>query len=118
MNFEIRKEIDGDLILFKVAGKIISQEEVDLMDQSLYATIDEVEGKPKIILDLEELKHTNSAGLNHFIRYFTKSRNKGGELVIIHPSQSVKKLFEITKLIDVFTLADNKDQAQEILKEV
>lgn len=118
MNLEVSKSKSGDLTIMQVTGKILSQEEVDLIDDALYTEIEESEGKPKIILDLEGLSHTNSTGLNHFIRYFTKCRNKGGELVMINPSPSVAKLFEITKLIDVFTVAENMENAQQILNEL
>ncbi|MCB0476667.1 MAG: STAS domain-containing protein [Crocinitomicaceae bacterium] len=118
MNFEITKEISGDLILFKVAGKILSHEEVDDMDDMIYTALEDVEGNPKMILDLEGLNHTNSTGLNHFIRYFTKCRNKGGELVMINMTPPVLKLLEITKLIDVFTVAQNVEEAKQILNDL
>ncbi len=118
MNFTIRKDIEGDLIIFMVAGKILSQEEVEDMDAQLYDAIDNSENKPKIILDMKDLNHTNSTGLNHFIRYFTKCRNKGGELVMIHIGPGIKKLLEITKLIDVFTVAESKEEAIEILNDL
>ncbi|MEZ4937035.1 MAG: STAS domain-containing protein [Crocinitomicaceae bacterium] len=118
MNFEVRKEISGDLILFKVAGKILSHQEVEEMDEMIYEAIDDFDEKPKIILDLRDLQHTNSTGLNHFIRYFTKCRNKGGELVMMNLTPPVLKLLEITKLIDVFTVAQNIGEANQILNEL
>ena len=118
MSFEIEKNIEGSLIHFKVAGKILSTEDVEEMDAALYDVIDNTPSKPLIILDLEDLSHTNSTGLNHFIRYFTKSRNKGGELVMINIGSGIKKLFEITKLIEVFTIAESKEKAVALLNDL
>jgi anti-anti-sigma factor len=118
MSLNLTKQNKGDVIQFALAGKILSSEEVEEMDEIIYAEIDNAENKPKILLDLKDLNHTNSTGLNHFIRYFTKSRNKGGELVMINISPAVKKLFEITKLISVFTIAETQEEAEKILNDL
>lgn len=118
MNLRLTKKENGDLIQFTIAGKILSSAEVEYMDAEIYGVIDEVQSNPKLILDLKGLSHTNSTGLNHLIRYFTKTRNKGGELVMVNISPQVHKLFEITKLISVFTIASNQQEAEKILNEL
>jgi anti-sigma B factor antagonist len=48
------------------------------------------------------------------VRLLTKVRNKGGELVLISISESVEKLFFITKLNSIFTICANVMEAQNI----
>ena len=118
MSLNLTKIINGDLITFKIAGKILSQSEVEFMDAEIDSLLDSMDTPPKIILDLSELSHVNSTGLNHFIRYFTKSRNKGGELVLIHIRPNILKLLEITKLISVFTIAEDEAKAKQLLNDL
>jgi len=45
------------------------------------------------------------------ITLLTKFRNKGGDLVLINPSEQVTNLFIITKLNAIFTITKDKIEA-------
>lgn len=60
------------------------------------------DGIRHFIIDLSELKHINSSGLGVFITLLTKVRKKGGELVLVNPSEFIKNLLLITKLNSIF----------------
>ena len=66
-------------------------------------------------LDLSELKHINSSGLGVFITLLTKARKKGGELVLVRPSENIRHLMLITKLNTIFTIYDEITAAVENL---
>lgn len=118
MNLNLSKTKLGDCEMIQIAGKILSQTEVEELDKEIEVFLEESASKPKLILNLDGLTHINSTGLNHFIRYFTKTRNKGGEMVIINIKPSIMKLLEITKLNSVFTMADNQENAEKILNDL
>ena len=63
---------------------------------------------------MSKVSYINSSGLNLLVRLLTKVRNKGGELVLISISESVEKLFFITKLNSIFTICANVMEAQNI----
>ena len=63
---------------------------------------------------MSKVSYINSSGLNLLVRLLTKARNKGGELVLISLSESVEKLFFITKLNSIFTICADATEAQNI----
>jgi len=94
-----------------LSGKIMS-------DESLPEIIAQVEeqialGKKIWLCDLSELTYCNSTGLNLFIRILTKSRNAGGDCALINLQPGVRKLFELSKLNEIFTSYASMDEALE-----
>ena len=72
---------------------------------------------PHLIADLSQLNVINSSGINVLIRLLTKTRIKGGEMIIIGLHENVGKVLQLTKLNDVFIIKENLDQAINILKQ-
>lgn len=67
-------------------------------------------------IDIERVKYINSGGIGVLITLLTKFRNQEGEVVIVNPSEHVKKLLIITKLTAIFKIADSVEEAVQILK--
>jgi anti-sigma B factor antagonist len=67
-------------------------------------------------IDLSNVRYMNSSGIGVLITLLTKFRNKSGEVVLINPSEQIKKLLIITKLNSIFTIVDNQAQAVERLQ--
>jgi anti-sigma B factor antagonist len=83
--------------------------------------IDELEkynqdGNLLVIIDITEVRYINSSGIGVLITMLTKVRNKGGELCLINPSESVKKLLIITKLQAIFKVYDTISEAKSKLQ--
>ena len=96
---------DGDLI-----GENNGSELLELVT-------DKIEEKVILcVIDISKVRYINSSGIGVLITILTKFRNKGGELVLISPSEHVKKLLIITKLNAIFTIADNIEEAITELK--
>ena len=72
-------------------------------------------GTSNFLLNLKELDYINSSGINMLVNILTKSRSKGGEVVLYDVSEKVQKLFIITKLNTVFSVAKDKTEALGIL---
>lgn len=69
----------------------------------------------KILLaavDISNVRYINSSGIGVLITILTKFRNKGGEVVLINPSDHVKKLLIITKLNAIFSILDTLEAAR------
>ena len=109
--FEIAKHPKG-VVCFSLTGKIISTEGFEGVTAQLDNAF--LEGNKKIIIDMSKVSYINSSGLNLLVRLLTKVRNKGGELVLISLSDSVEKLFFITKLNSIFTICADISEAQNI----
>jgi len=65
------------------------------------------------IVDISDLRYINSSGIGLLITILTKFRNKGGEVYLMKPSESVQKLLVITKLNAIFQIIQSAD---EVLK--
>jgi len=50
------------------------------------------------------------------ITILTKFRNKGGEVYLMKPSESVKKLLVITKLNAIFHVVQSEEEAFKLAK--
>ncbi|MCS6822749.1 MAG: STAS domain-containing protein [Cytophagaceae bacterium] len=69
-------------------------------------------------VDISAVKFMNSAGLGVLIMLLTKFRNKNGELILINPSEHIKKLLIITKLHSIFTIVGSDEEAKEYFKNI
>lgn len=99
-----------------LSGDIISLND----SKELLETIDTylVDGVKNLVLELEEVKYINSAGINVLITILTSVRNKGGELVLASISEKVKSLLVITKLNSIFNVRESIDESLELLEEL
>jgi len=70
------------------------------------------------LVDISDVRYVNSSGIGVLITVLTKFRNKGGEVILINPSEQVKKLLIITKLNAIFNVVDSREEAISKLKSV
>jgi anti-sigma B factor antagonist len=70
------------------------------------------------MIDISEVRYINSSGIGVLITILTKFRNKDGEVILINPSEQVKKLLIITKLHAIFNIVDSREEAVQSLKQV
>jgi len=98
--------LQGDLI-----GNPDTQPLVDVVNKSLDEAV------ILCAIDLSKVRFINSSGIGVLVSILTKFRNRGGELVLISPSEHIRKLLIITKLNAIFTVADDDGQAAHFLKE-
>jgi anti-sigma B factor antagonist len=97
------------VVIISLKGKILTENCFDDISEKIESKIES--GKKKFLLDLTDVSHMNSSGLNILLRLFTKIRTKGGELIMINPSKVVNQLFIISKLNTVFKIGANKEEA-------
>ncbi len=92
-----------------------------LMDKThsapLLAEVDTLvkNGTNRYVVNLAGMDYMNSSGLNTLVNILTKSRTKGGEVVVANVSEKVKQLFLITKLNTLFTITDSIEEAEKNL---
>ncbi len=67
-------------------------------------------------VNLSEIRYMNSSGIGVLITLLTKFRNHEGEMILINPSETIRKLLVITKLNKIFTIVDSDSEALDLLK--
>lgn len=91
--------LSGDLI-GETGGTAI----LEVANQAISANV------KKCVVDISDLRYINSSGIGVLITLLTKFRNKGGELYLMKPSESVQKLLVITKLNAIFNVIQSQSE--------
>lgn len=112
MNFA--QEIKSNTLILRVSGDLIGE---DNGTRLIEAVNEAVSHKvPTCIIDISDLRYINSSGIGVLITILTKFRNKGGEVYLMKPSESVKKLLVITKLNAIFQVIQTEEEALGLTK--
>lgn len=102
------------MLILRIEGDLIGE---DNGTQLIEAVNEAVSHKVvTCIVDISELRYINSSGIGVLITILTKFRNKGGEVYLMNPSESVKKLLAITKLNAIFQVVASEDEAISLSK--
>jgi anti-sigma B factor antagonist len=102
------RQVDGVTII-DLSGRIQEGEDISL----LHETVEDLLGKgyKKILLNLGDVNHIDSSGINALLRAFTSVRNQGGELKLLHLTKKVHDLLQTTKLYTFFDVRDDEAAA-------
>lgn len=68
-------------------------------------------GEKRVLLNLADVAHIDSVGLGEIVSSFTTMQRNGGEMKLLHLTDRVNELMMITKLLTVFDVFDNEDEA-------
>ena len=68
-------------------------------------------GSPRVVLNLEGVHYVDSGGLGILVGLSVSARNRGGELKLVSPSQSVGELLRRTRLDAIINVYGNEDEA-------
>ncbi|MEO9804118.1 MAG: STAS domain-containing protein [Reichenbachiella sp.] len=111
MNYKINHE--GEIVFINFHGDLIGEENGPEIIESVNDTLSN--NIIKCVVDISDVRYINSSGIGVLITILTKFRNKGGEVIIVNPSEHVKKLLVITKLNAIFSIVDTIAEAKEEL---
>lgn len=108
MNFTY--ETKGKSLILRITGDLIGE---NSGTQLLQIVNDAVSKQMQsCVIDISDLRYINSSGIGVLITILTKFRNKGGEVYLMNPSESVKKLLVITKLNSIFQMINSEDEVR------
>ncbi|MDR0801040.1 STAS domain-containing protein [Fluviicola sp.] len=106
--FDITKS--SNFVLVKISGRITSGEG---LNEALIQTDQLLSGDLKAVLcDCSALEYCNSTGLNFFVRILTRSRKTGLDCILVNLQPSVKKLFEVSKLNEIFSCFNSTEEVE------
>ena len=102
------RQADG-ITVIDVSGRIALGEGEVLLRE----TVDNLlaKGQKKLLLNLAELNYIDSSGIGSLVGVYTAVRKQGGELQLLKITNRVRNLLQITKLLTVFVISDNEDEA-------
>lgn len=76
-----------------------------------------INGADKIILNLDGLEYIDSAGLSVLVSLWLKAKNRGAQMTVSCLSPRVRTVFEITGLINLFSLDNSCTESKTLLKD-
>jgi anti-sigma B factor antagonist len=103
------RTLDGVLIV-DCAGRIVFGEESAHLRDLVKKLILE---NNRLVLNLSSVNYIDSGGLGTLVALYTTARNAGGYIKLAHLTQRVGDLLQVTKLVTIFDIYDNEDQAVE-----
>ena len=101
------KENKGIMII-ELSGEANIQRSLEIKNE-IKAVIDQ--GKNKLVVDLEKVKHIDSTMLDVLISGLKDTRRENGDLKLAALQKEVWKVFELTQLNKVFDIFDNQEDA-------
>ena len=111
MTFE--HQIKDNALILRLSGDLIGEDNGSTIMSVVAESI--LKQVTVGIIDISNLRYINSSGIGVLITILTKFRNKGGEVYLLKPSESVQKLLVITKLNSIFQIIQSEE---EVLKDV
>ncbi len=107
-------EVKNETLVIRLDGDLIGENDGTGV---LSIATDAIQQKiVKCVIDISNLRYINSSGIGVLITILTKFRNKGGEVYLLKPSESVQKLLVITKLNAIFQIAKTEEEALTLSK--
>lgn len=73
------------------------------------------EGQRNIILDLSEVKYTDSSGLGSLLVGHRICKNAEGVFILTHLNENITRLVHISQLEDVLTIVPSNDEAIDLV---
>lgn len=106
MNFS--HEIKNDKLVIRLSGDLIGEDNGASIMEAVGTALQQ--GVMVCVVDISGLRYINSSGIGVLITILTKFRNKGGEVYLMKPSESVQKLLVITKLNAIFQIVQSEEE--------
>lgn len=103
---EVRRE-EGAVV-------VAAQGEIDLRHSPQFhkSLVELCQERPKLlVIHLGEVDYMDSSGVGTLVEIFRRTKEYGGRMVLVAPSERVRSVFEITKLDQFFTIKDSETDA-------
>jgi anti-sigma B factor antagonist len=100
----------GDIVIVGVKGDITLNKGSDVVLRDKVRSLIQ-QGHLKLIIDLGQVSHMDSAGLGELVHAYATTKNKGGSLKLLGLTKRLKDLLAITKLATVFESFDQETDA-------
>ncbi|HEO66082.1 MAG TPA: anti-sigma factor antagonist [Spirochaetes bacterium] len=112
MKFNTRKE--GDILIIELEGRLDVNISLEL-EKEVNRLIDE--GEECLLFDLAKLQYLFSSGLRVFVATMRRLNGINGSMKMANMSHSVKTVFSVVGLDDLFSNHDSVDDALKAFQE-
>ena len=108
-NLYINERRIGDVTVLDLKGRIRSSGRTRGLHKSIRYLVEE--GKTRILLNLSQVTHINSSGLDELVASRTTVNNKGGEIKLLHLIEQMREVITTANLSAVFDIYNDEYDA-------
>jgi anti-sigma B factor antagonist len=107
MPLAITSRLCSGVVIVDLSGRLC------FLDVALRESLNELleEGHRAFVLNMANVSYVDSFGLGQLITVWTSVRNRGGQLILLRPTDHVQALFRLTKLNTIFHISGEEAQA-------
>jgi len=107
MSLTVMSRIVSGIVIVDISGRLC------VLENGLREHMNELleEGHRNFILNLKDVPYIDSFGLGQLIIIWTSVRSRGGELILLRPTDHVQTPFHITKLNGIFHISGEEGEA-------
>jgi len=106
---DIEKSQEGGVTIVVVRGVIKLGESARDFSGFLREVLDG--GDSPVVVDLEGIDHVDSTGLGELVGYLQRFEEQGRKMAFVNPARRLRKLFELTRLDEVFPIYGDRTSA-------
>jgi stage II sporulation protein AA (anti-sigma F factor antagonist) len=103
---EVISSTIGDVVVLKLYGSLRSRDDIAAEFRRLLRA-----GKTKFILNFENVRSVNSIGLSTILEFKHLAEAVGGKIMLCGIHEEVKKVFNVTRMAEIFSMVDDEDIA-------
>jgi anti-sigma B factor antagonist len=100
---------NGKIAVIELRGSLVGDGDTDKLREVVSDFIEQ--GNKFLVVNLQKVNYVNSTGIGALIAAHTSYAKNGGQVRIVGIQNNVQNLLVITKLIDVFEVNENLDDA-------
>jgi anti-sigma B factor antagonist len=106
------RTVNGVLVV-DCSGRVVFGEESATLRDTVKKLIAQ---SPNVVLSLREVNFIDSGGLGTLVSLYTTARSAGGAVKLARLSQRVGDLLQVTKLLTIFEVFDDEEEAAQSFK--
>ena len=106
---QIEERSAGDVTILDLKGRMTMGDGDELLRDKINSLI--LQGRKKLVLNLEAVPYIDSAGLGEIVRTYTTVSRQGGSLKLVNLTKRITDLMSITKLLTIFETYDSEADA-------
>lgn len=111
MSIRSRTVQNGKVAIIEIKGALVGDEDTDRFRETIADFIEQ--GNKCLVVNMQRVNYMNSSGVGALIAAHTSYTKSGGEVRLAGIGNNVQNLLMVTRLIDVFDVYDNVDEAIE-----
>jgi anti-sigma B factor antagonist len=108
-NLYINERRIEDVTVLDLKGRLRSTGRVRGLHKSIRSLVEE--GKIRILLNLSQVTHIDSSGLDELVASCVTAGNQGGEIKLLHLTEQMREVITTAKLSGLFDIYNNEYDA-------